>query len=143
MFHELGRASRYGRRADGAFQGASRQSHFGDPGGDPDLAEKIDRCCATIKESLTIFKKDYDSHGAVLLIDSAERSPYSSGSGSAGFNQINILNEARQLVDLQTRSQVVASLKAFQLFRVYLPDEAAAQRKQVVEIIDRELKKCR
>ena len=111
--------------------------------GDPDLAEKIDRCCATIKESLTIFKKDYDSHGAVLLIDSAERSPYSSGSGSAGFNQINILNEARQLVDLQTRSQVVASLKAFQLFRVYLPDEAAAQRKQVVEIIDRVLKKCR
>jgi len=111
-------------------------------GGDPGITEKIDRCCATIKESLTSFKKECDSPKPVLLIDADERSPYKSGDGSVGFNQINILTDGGQLVDLQTRSQVVASLKTFKFLRVYLPADAGAQRKKVMDIIEKELGTC-
>jgi hypothetical protein len=83
-----------------------------------------------------------DSPKPVLLIDADERSPYKSGNVSVGFNQINILTEGSQLVDLQTRSQVVASLKTFKFLRVYLPAEASAQRKKVMDIIEKELGTC-
>ena len=113
-----------------------------DPNGSDD-AEKmneIDAACQRINVKLNEWSLD---NGAVprVLFDSAERSPYKEiGQTKGPLDQINIRTEGNKLVDLKSRSPVVASLKTFKLARAYVSrDDADA--KEMVDKLVKELGK--
>src|SRR5262249_39541005 len=85
-----------------------------------DLVEKIDRCCVAIGEKLEDWSNANSKALPRLLFDSEKRSPYKPVGQSKGpLDRINIRTTSGQLVDLAERSNVVAALKDFKLFRVY------------------------
>jgi hypothetical protein len=60
-----------------------------------------------------------------ILTDEANREPYKSFQQSKGpLNQIRIKTGTGSLVDLGDRSKIVAAIKPFRLFRLYLADAA-------------------
>lgn len=73
-----------------------------------------------------------------ILIDEVERSPYKKLTEDlkGPLNQINIHTEGDHLVDLSTRSNVVAALKTYQAFRVYYADGDEGAREKILEILE-------
>ena len=75
-----------------------------------------------------------------VLIDEAERSPYKSVEETKGpLDRINIRTTGGDLVDLKEQSSVVAALKLFKLFRVYVNDKDDAAREAVDKIVKGEM----
>lgn len=119
--------------------------HGLDPGSrsEPDLFERVDRCCAAIHEKLTNWSKDQEGRESCLLVDEAERSPYKTSIDSSGFTkQINVLTDGGVPVDIKQRSSVVAALSTFKLLRVYVRPDDASAREFVERTIKGEIDKC-
>jgi HD superfamily phosphohydrolase len=107
------------------------------------LSERVDRCCASIHEKLTIWSKDKVGRESRLLIDEAERSPYKTSIDLSGFTkQINVLTDGGVPVDIKQRSSVVAALSTFKLLRVYVRPDDASAREFVERTIKGEIDKC-
>ncbi|MBE0578879.1 HD domain-containing protein [Devosia sp.] len=108
--------------------------------GDDEKVNEIDAACERINLKLTDWSS---ASGSVprALFDSAERSPYKEiGQTKGPLDQINIRTEGDKLVDLKSRSQVVASLKTFKLARAYVSREDP-EAVEMVEKLTKELGK--
>jgi uncharacterized protein len=110
----------------------------------PEIIEAIDKCCALVKEKLTVeMTNDADAVIPRVLIDETERSPYKSIDKSKGpLDRIMIGTDGNELVDLQERSSVVRGLKTFKLMRVYVDRNDADALKLVENAIREEKQKC-
>lgn len=99
----------------------------------------IDRKCATIKGRLEQWSQERGNEGKVLL-DEASRSPYKKTGESEGPpGRINIRTSSNLTVDLKEQSSVVAAVKPFRLFRVYVDTSDEKTQQQVKNIIDLEV----
>jgi HD superfamily phosphohydrolase len=108
------------------------------------IIEVIDKCCASIEKKLNEWATDNDTGRPRLLIDNEERSPYKSVNESKGpLDRINVRTDGGVLVDLKERSSVVAALKTYKLFRVYIDRTDADVLKAVMQIVEGEIKTCR
>jgi HD superfamily phosphohydrolase len=107
------------------------------------VIETIDRCCAEIGKQLTEWQSNGGDDRPRILIDNDERSPYNSINESKGpLDCINVLTDGGQLVDLKERSSVVAALKTYKLFRVYVNRESTETQDAVKRIVKGEIEKC-
>ncbi len=124
----------------------ARISHEFDPGitGEIDLLNKIETCCARVNAKITEWNHYKSTISNRILIDEAKRSPYKDAVGSKGpTERINVLTDARNLVDLKQRSRVIANLTDFMLFRAYHDRNDSDASKSIDDIIDGEVKACR
>ncbi len=121
-------------------------AHTFDPGSsnEPALLAKIDRCCANINEKLKSWREQSRDPVPRLLIDEAERSPYKTGGGSKGpAEQINVRTDGGEVVDLKSRSRVVASLSSFKLLRAYHSESDTEIREMIRTTVEGETAACR
>jgi uncharacterized protein len=103
--------------------------------GSEEAGDKIDRCCASINEQLVQWSSSHSKVRPRLLFDDEKRSPYKPVTQSKGpLDRINIRTAGGALVDLAERSNVVAALKTFKLYRVYM-DEGDTEAKAAIERI--------
>ena len=111
-----------------------------DPEGTSIDEEQIDQVCVRIKEKITEWSSQNGGEVPRVLIDEAERSPYKSVEETKGpLDRINIRNVGGDLVDLKKQSRVVAALKLFKLFRVYVSDNDVAARDAVEQFVKEEI----
>jgi hypothetical protein len=102
--------------------------------------EQVDRSCARLKERLVDWAEQNSHDVPRVLIDEAQRSPYKSiGETHGPLDRINIRTATGDLVDLEQRSSIVAALKPFKLFRVYVSEDDVEARKAIEEIVNGEL----
>ncbi|WP_156938180.1 HD domain-containing protein [Mesorhizobium sp. WSM3626] len=110
-----------------------------DNGGN-EAVEKIDKCCASINEKLTEWSATNSQFRPRLLFDDEKRSPYKPVGQSKGpLDRINIRTAGGSLVDLAERSNVVAALKTFKLYRVYVDKDDAEARDVIVKTMKEEI----
>ena len=87
---------------------------------DDALLEQIDVTCAKISLRLTDWSSESGKDTPRIICDEALRSPYKrSGESKGPIDQINIRVGKDNLVDVATRSRVVAALQPFKLNRAY------------------------
>jgi len=104
---------------------------------------KIDACCKGVERGLTDWLAGHAGGRPRVLIDAAARSPYKSGRESAGpLDRINIRTDSGELVDLKERSGVVAALRTFRVFRVYVDRDDHQAQKAIDAIVKGEIDKC-
>lgn len=102
---------------------------------------EVDAICAKIKEKLSDWTAGQSDELPRIHTDEASRSPYKSVEESEGaLDRINILTSGGDLIDLKQRSAVVAAVKPFKLFRVYLKRNDADAQNVVNAIIDGEIR---
>ncbi|MFA5122955.1 HD domain-containing protein [Zavarzinia sp.] len=105
------------------------------------MSPECDAACAYIRnelnDSVTNFSLSSPNSPPKILIDDVERSPYKklTEDSKGPLNQINIRTEGGRLVDLSTRSHVVAALKKFRAFRVYYANGDEESKRKINEII--------
>jgi len=105
---------------------------------------KIDKCCAEISVKLQEWSDKHSSTQPRILLDSGERSPYKSiGESKGPLDRINIRTESGALVDLKERSNVVAALKKFKLFRAYSDRSDTEALGAITAITEQEIETCR
>lgn len=105
--------------------------------------EKIDKCCAAIKEKLTDWAELGEGNKRRVLIDEAERSPYKSIEESEGpLDRINVRTDGGNLIDLRERSSVVRALRTYKIFRAYYERHDEKAKKLTKEITKGEIKAC-
>ncbi|MCA3652137.1 MAG: HD domain-containing protein [Methylobacterium sp.] len=108
-----------------------------------ELSEKIDKCCISIYEKLTEWDKAERKNRPRVLMDRDSRTPYKPVGVSKGpLDRINVQTNSGDLVDLNDRSNVVAALKVFELFRSYVAREDAEAETSVQKIVEGEIKAC-
>jgi HD superfamily phosphohydrolase len=84
---------------------------------------RIDIACAEIAADVSEWVSENSSEWPRILTDEANREPYKNFQQSKGpLNQIRIKTGTGSLVDLGDRSKIVAAIKPFRLFRLYLAD---------------------
>jgi hypothetical protein len=120
-------------------------AHAFDPhatGGD-ELAEKINECCAAIKQKFSESIFVLNGQLPRILIDEDQRSPYKPVSESKGpLDRINV-RTGNQLLDLRERSSVIAALKSFRLLRAYHSDDDSESKDAIRRIVEGEISRCR
>jgi uncharacterized protein len=108
------------------------------------LIELIDKCCAGIGKKLDERDAERSDGRPRILVDSDERSPYKSVNESKGpLDRINIRTDGGTLVDLKTRSSVVAALRVYKLFRAYADRLDHEALNAVKKSVEGEIDSCR
>jgi hypothetical protein len=108
-----------------------------------ELVEKIDKCCVAISEKLTEWDKAAPEKRPRVLMDRDNRTPYKPVGVSKGpLDRINVQTSGGDLVDLNDRSNVVAALKVFELFRSYVDRDDADAESSVHKIVEGEIGAC-
>jgi uncharacterized protein len=124
----------------------ARIAHEFDPNSSnlPDKISAIDKCCAMVKEKLTVETANPADVGIPsLLLDAAERPPYKSVDRSKGpLNQILVRTDGHKLVDLKERSSVVSALQDFKLFRVYADGKDISAQVVIERAIKEGIEEC-
>jgi HD superfamily phosphohydrolase len=102
--------------------------HDLDPSGSGARDDEISKCCVRVKESLAgRLTEQSEDRLPPILVDQTVRTPYKSGDRAKGvLDRISVRDDAGLIVDLQERSRMVAALRTFEVFRVYVADNAAA-----------------
>ncbi len=99
-------------------------------------SQEADRVCADIQVELENWSQSKKSSIPRILIDEVARSPYKPITETDGpLDQINIKTDGGYLVDLATRSKVVAELQTYKLFRAYHAEEDDEAQKTIGDII--------
>lgn len=76
-------------------------------------------------------------------MDRDNRTPYKPVGVSKGpLDRINVQTSGGDLVDLNDRSNVVAALKVFELFRSYVDRDDAEAESSVQKIVEGEIGEC-
>jgi HD superfamily phosphohydrolase len=85
----------------------------------------VDEACTVANDIVMSFAETQDPNSlAKVLVDVTEREPYKQLQESKGaLNQIMIKRPDGSLVDVAEISQVVAAVKTFKLFRVYVSSD--------------------
>lgn len=108
-----------------------------------ELSEKIDKCCIVISEKLTEWDQAARKDRPRVLMDRDSRTPYKPVGVSKGpLDRINVQTSGGDLVDLNDRSNVVAALKVFKLFRSYVDRDDAEAESSVRKIVEGEIGAC-
>lgn len=108
-----------------------------------EVVERVDKCCATIGEKLAEWTADKQNINSLILIDDDKRSPYKAiGESKGPLDRINVRTDGGMLVDLKERSSIVAALKAYKLFRVYVDRSDTSAADAVSRIMKGEIEKC-
>lgn len=110
-------------------------------------SEQADSMCASVQEEIGKCLSDWSAkHPDApprILVDETQRSPYKelTEDSKGPLNQINIRTEGDHLVDLSTRSNVVAELRTYKAFRVYHAREDGEAERKIKDIVDAEVRK--
>lgn len=109
--------------------------------GNDEIVDKVDRCCAAIREKLTEWSLANSKPRPRLLFDDEKRSPYKPiGQSKGPLDRINIRTAGGQLVDLAERSNAVAALRTFKLFRVYAAQDDTEAKDAIRNVTNEEIK---
>lgn len=101
---------------------------------------EADEVCAGVGDKLAEWEVAHTSGAPRILLDEGSRSPYKRITDASGpLDQINIRTDGDRLVDLATRSSVVAAIAPFKLFRIYLADEDVDARRMIDACIGEEI----
>ncbi len=107
------------------------------------VVEKIDKCCIAISEKLTEWDQAERKYRPRVLVDRDRRTPYKPVGVSKGpLDRVNIQTNSGDLVDLNDRSNVVAALRVFELFRAYVDRNDAEAESSVHKIVKGEIDAC-
>ena len=99
--------------------------------------EAVEQACQNVDAKVMEWLTSQTDVAPRIVPDRAEREPYKRFQDSKGpLNQILIRASGGALVDLVKRSKVVAAIKTFKLYRVYVSDTEA--REFVEQTIDAE-----
>ncbi len=101
----------------------------------------VDRVCAVVKEKVDDWLSCNGADIPRILPDEAVREPYKQVQESKGpLNQIRIKTPTGELVDLGKRSEVVAAIQPFKLYRVYLRENDNKARQFIDETLMKEVR---
>lgn len=94
--------------------------------------------CQEIGKCLAEWSAECPDEPPRILIDEVERWPYKklTEDTKGPLSQINIRTEGDHLVDLSTRSNVVAHLKTYKALRVYHADGDEKTKSKITQIIE-------
>jgi hypothetical protein len=86
-----------------------------------DSDERLQKATTLVEERLQEWSDSNSSSAPRILIDRARRDPYREIQETKGpLNQIRIRTAPGKILDLAEHSPVVAAIKIFELFRVYV-----------------------
>lgn len=113
-----------------------------DRGDSAAISSDADAVCAGIRDEIANYLDElsakFPDTPPRILIDEVARSPYNplTEDTKGALDQINIRTEGDHLVDLSTRSTVVAALKMYKAFRVYYADGDSEAKNKITEIMN-------
>jgi hypothetical protein len=93
-----------------------------------DRAKKIERVIAGIKNRLTVWHQANSQGAPRIFVDGGKRDPYSRVDEKGPLNRIYIKDQSGKISDIADYSPMIATLEAFEYFRIYSYDEDAEAR---------------
>jgi len=111
------------------------QAQFG-----ADANTEIEKACERVNSKISDWLDQKGCIAPRIITDQAERKPYRRFHETTGpVNQILIQTRNGELIDLVKRSEVVAAIKSFKLYRVYMSESDHEARTFVEQAIDAEV----